>query len=401
MLNVLIWIQTSLILLATLAIADEGCTFELNRNIPKSSLILKNQPTPQFLYPDQRNQIHIAKDAEIRISCADKYLDNVFYAKEVTAKCIKNDSIRIKYHILGKKDTQLDKLECKAKPQLASRSTGKRCYSNGVVNEIGYQLGKSFLKIFSICWDDFEEKTVYSWYETSKLHLGREEKIKNTAYEGSQSFSFPIADVYEFSYQKRLFTKILRSEDLADRYIANNNLFIIEKSPLVSKNEFIYGPEQIATFHYRNTAPLWSIFKDGNWAKVEKSVNEFIARAENKDKYGVATGTYDIATLPNLFKEEQPLYMFTDQYDNKYLPVPKYYWKILYDHSSKNGIVFVGLHNPFVQKEKLNEYVFCAQICDQAPWLKVDNVHQDRGYVFCCDMKEFLLVTKYENMFEV
>ena len=113
------------------------------------------------------------------------------------------------------------------------------------------------------------------------------------------------------------------------------------------------------------------------------------------------TGTYQVATLPNLFREEQPLYMFTDKYDNNYLPIPKYYWKILYDHTTKNGIVFIGVHNPFVQNETLDSYVFCKQICDQVDWLKVDNAHHDRGYIFCCDMKEFLQVTGFENMFEM
>lgn len=249
----------------------------MGKNTPKTTLILKNQDTPELIYPSQQNIISIPEGGKILLSCAGKYLDNAYYVKQLEAKCIQDDVIQVKYHILCKKTIKIQQLECKSHPEPTIKFTDRRCFGNNKIVEIGYTVEKYFLKIYSVCFDDFEEKTIYSWYAHSKLYLGREEKIKNSAYIDSQVFSFHIPTVYEYSYQRQWFTKILKSEDLTDRYVQNNNLYTITSSPLITKDEFVFGPQQTATFHYLNTAPQWKIFKDGNWAVMEKSLTDFLA----------------------------------------------------------------------------------------------------------------------------
>lgn len=74
----------------------------------------------------------------------------------------------------------------------------------------------------------------------------------------------------------------------------------------------------------------------------------------------------------------------------------------MYDYSTKTGTVFVGVHDPFIGNDVdvAKEYVFCKNICSELTWLKIDNTRVERGYMFCCDLQEFLTVTGLENMFE-
>jgi hypothetical protein len=57
----------------------------------------------------------------------------------------------------------------------------------------------------------------------------------------------------------------------------------------------------------------------------------------------VYTGTYDVATLPNVSGIETELCFYVDRNNNKAIPVPKSFWKAVYDPKRQAGFVFVGI----------------------------------------------------------
>lgn len=70
------------------------------------------------------------------------------------------------------------------------------------------------------------------------------------------------------------------------------------------------------------------------------------------------------------------------------LPVPKYFWKILYSPENNEAIVFISLNNPFVDKLNDND-IFCENICDKYSWNKTRWNDLSSGFLFCCNYKDF------------
>lgn len=67
---------------------------------------------------------------------------------------------------------------CKAYPTHTAKETGGRCYNNGYLVQVGYQVDTRFLKVLEVCHDKVTEETYYtkhrfspanSKYQTGKL----------------------------------------------------------------------------------------------------------------------------------------------------------------------------------------------------------------------------------------
>ena len=110
------------------------------------------------------------------------------------------------------------------------------------------------------------------------------------------------------------------------------------------------------------------------------------------------TGTYGVATLPDTNKEQQELYLHMDG-SEKELPVPKLFWKIIYDRKENGGVTIISVNNPYLE-DIPNDYIICKDICNRIHWFEVDTNRKDRGYLYCCDMNEFFRATGYENIFQ-
>ena len=77
----------------------------------------------------------------------------------------------------------------------------------------------------------------------------------------------------------------------------------------------------------------------------------------------VYSGTYEILEYPNNKNENTPIYILEND-GNSYIPVPKYYWKILLNKVTREVAAFVGLNNPHADDIPLEE-AFCTTPCSK------------------------------------
>ncbi|XKL68861.1 hypothetical protein PGB90_006630 [Kerria lacca] len=118
--------------------------------------------------------------------------------------------------------------------------------------------------------------------------------------------------------------------------------------------------------------------------------------------YGINTGTYGVATLPDKDNVEREIYLHTDKNNNNLLPVPKFYWKIIYNKRKKMGIALVGINNPHLKKIP-KDYVLCrseGRMCKDFMSKIKNSTNIKKGYIYCCRMRQFLKITEYENVFK-
>lgn len=117
---------------------------------------------------------------------------------------------------------------------------------------------------------------------------------------------------------------------------------------------------------------------------LEQNVREYaIKRDAHLDVY---TGTFGVATLDDVRGREQQLYLY-NQDGRKALPVPRYYWKVVYNPKTKAGAAFVSFNNPYARV--LTRDVFCETVCDQIKWVKWHPVDVVKGVSFCCEVDHF------------
>lgn len=99
----------------------------------------------------------------------------------------------------------------------------------------------------------------------------------------------------------------------------------------------------------------------------------------------IVTGTYGSCTLPDVDGVQQPL--FLDPPAN--MPVPLFYWKLYYDVDTADGMVYIGLNNPY---KKIDDSVYiCPNLCPDG-YRKTDATgvnDENNGLVYCCTKEAF------------
>jgi DNA/RNA endonuclease G (NUC1) len=151
----------------------------------------------------------------------------------------------------------------------------------------------------------------------------------------------------------------------------------------VAKADFFYGSSQLVTFFFANVLPQWQTFNGGNWNTLEGNVRTF-AGHYGKD-LEVYTGGSRHATLPNKNKVQTDLFLTT----NGKMPVPRMFWKIVYDPATHAGIAFIGLNNPYQTKAEAEKNVFCKDISSDVNWLDWKQMDLVLGYSYTCEVNQF------------
>lgn len=136
----------------------------------------------------------------------------------------------------------------------------------------------------------------------------------------------------------------------------------------------------------------------------------------------VYTGAWGIQTLKDVNGEDQEIRSLESPESNRY-PSPKWLYKVrffskfifqinlsytiallfqvAYDESSKKGIAFLILNNPFLTMEEGKELAKIFPCSDACPnWNWIINVRPQEGYVLCCEIDDFRKVIKDLPEFE-
>ena len=75
---------------------------------------------------------------------------------------------------------------------------------------------------------------------------------------------------------------------------------------------------------------------------------------------------------------------------SKGIPVPKYYWKVVYDEQESKGVGFLGLNDPYAEDLKETDYL-CNNVCDEIRWfgnaLKKNKDSEEKGHITCCTIQ--------------
>lgn len=172
--------------------------------------------------------------------------------------------------------------------------------------------------------------------------------------------------LYNFETQLDTFAKILKSPELAKKRLNDKSQFL-SRGHLAAKSDFVYGAQQRSAFWYLNTAPQWKTVNEGNWNFLENSVRRFAAK--HRLDIDVYTGVYGQMTMEDINGIQQPVYLHPYiSAKDAVMPVPKFYWKVIYDPLSMRGTAFVSLNDPFI-KSITDDVYLCTDISKKIKWV--------------------------------
>jgi len=207
-----------------------------------------------------------------------------------------------------------------------------------------------------------------------------------------------VDNLYTKIKQRDTISRLLGSTLLGDQYIHATSDYFLSRGHLSAKADYVYGSQHRATFHFVNVSPQWQTFNGGNWEALESSVRAYADK--KKLDLVVYTGTYGVATLPNVNGIETELYLYVDSNNNKAFPLPKFYWKAVYDPKRQAGVVFVGINNPYVSDPQ-GDYLICTDVCSKISWVTWDQKNFEKGYSYCCEVDDIRSTVKTLPLFPV
>lgn len=259
-----------------------------------------------------------------------------------------------------------------------------------------------------LCHDELIESTLYVHHILNPSSNHHQTGVTRVNFiEGDFYNSKDVNYLYSQKKQKQTIGYLLHGNH--EKYFNEKKSLYLARGHLSAKADHIYGIQQLSTFYFINAAPQWQKFNAGNWERIEAGVRSFVARKKlTVDCY---TGTWDILKLPDINNNYQELYLSidnddnNDDYDNQngnnhnnyyQIPVPKFYYRVVIDRATKNGIVLIGVNNPFATIQEIeNDYILCNDISDKINWINWKKDYIPNGYSYACEVNEFLQIVNH------
>ncbi|XP_037934341.1 uncharacterized protein LOC119668780 [Teleopsis dalmanni] len=311
-----------------------------------------------------------------------------FSSKLLTATCVGGTTFKVD-------GTNYDFKEfvCKSWPAFTAQKTGQTC-EGGIWLRAGFEIASNrFVEQYNVCFNEDEEVTRYVRHKLNPA--------SNYYQTGVDRLTFQTAGFFDGKNVDKLYTQVTQLEtinnelggDAASFFDSSKNVYLA-RGHMAAKADFVYGSEQRATFLFVNVAPQWQTFNAGNWARVEDGVRAWVTK--NKMDVNCYTGVSGVTTLPDKNGVETPLYLSYDDNHNGLIPVPKIYFRIVIEPSTKRGIVFVGVNNPHLTLEQIKkDYIFCNDVSDQVTYVNWKKTDILAGYSYACEVGEFLKKVPY------
>lgn len=267
---------------------------------------------------------------------------------------------------------------CKNKVTGDVQATGLSCGRGaGTQYNLGFKAGNQFVTFIESCYVTAHGSVLYTH---NPLHGDAVFSGCVTEYrpdfklDGTVPQVATLPDYTDWNMQKARFSQL--SQNLGNRFTPANKF---DRGHLTSYCDAIFPTWKHVTQFYLNTAPEWARVNKANWKRVEAMVR---GKAKELGRtLDVYTGTHDLLKIDNVFMRLLP---------NNYVAVPKWFWKIIRDPATNEGIAFVTLNNIFATSVT----PICRNVCDRYNWNHEKFSDYSRGFTYCCTIQSLREVVR-------
>ncbi|XP_052870097.1 uncharacterized protein LOC128275582 [Anopheles cruzii] len=367
-----------------------GCAVRLNGDLPQLQPLILVPGTENFRYPSTNSGIlNLDAGETLELACATGFA--LFPERSsILVTCVINDQ----FNYDSKMHPFID-FGCTANWRSVARTTVRRCYNDATIVEVGFELGVGrFPRVMEICHDSVRFDNHYVVYEFTPANAGFQTGVARPGWiQGSFYTGVNVNTLYTVNMQRETIATILNSQQRADELVqTTNNGIYMARGHIAARADFVYAPQQNATFWFLNVAPQWQNFNAGNWERIEASSKTFVASRNIHVR--VYSGTYGVQTQADGNGDHREIFLDFDGNGRQRLQAPKVYYKILHNEAANLGIVLIGVNNVHIPIDTIRrDYIFCTDVSSRIGWINWDRENLARGYSYACEVNEFNRVT--------
>lgn len=360
---------------------QKSCSININKDLSEPQPILVVPGTNNTILPHDINGIIDWKLHEsIEFLCTEGVKQSP-ELKSLKGTCIDENIILID----GEQYTIKD-IACEKNSRAISKTIGS-CYQGASLVHIGYMVQNRFIRLIELCFDHKTERTLYAYTHLTKAHATYQKNIKRPGWiSGKKYFSNTnINKMYSKENQIERVTELV--DDKWASVIITDEINLV-RGHLVPKVDFVYSVQQRATMHLLNAAPQWNVINGGNWQRIEESIRKFVETSNVElDIYSGTFGT--------LLINGREFYLTHNSRNQGVIPVPEFFFKVVLDRLSGNGVAIITVNHPFITDKTKNKYNLCKDISKNITWVERIKPVLTAGYYYACDVNDFVKVVKF------
>jgi len=336
-----------------------------------------------FILPEsdsENREIQLDDNQIFLLGCSGTTFDGDSQKSEKTGKCVSGE-----YELESEQIESLGGQECSRQPVYTTEVIGTCGQDNSaklirIEFDVNTELRDEGVTI-TVCHLQEMSSSLWAqhtiWDEIEARDTGNNRPSFDPEY-----FDFDVDYYYKMTTQRETVADLVGSQDLAEKYIGDqSSQLFLSRGHLAPNADFIFYSWQDSTFFFINVAPQWQSFNGRNWNTFEQRCRDFAI--ERSLDLIVYTGTSGVIELEDINGDMVPIYL----YDGDKLPVPRYYWKILYDPASETGVAIIGINNPHLETVP-DEMIVCPAL-ESHPLLTMSQPENIvNGYMWACNVKD-------------
>ena len=368
---------------------------DVNIDLGDRQPLLIRPGTSEFFYPNDRiGFIRMRYNEKMELFCSNGFASPLGVGTNlITISC----SFGNRFNINGTL-YKFNEFNCRNFVEHTTIRTNISCYNDGSLIDIGFHVESRFMKIMSVCHNERREQSYYSQYQLTPISIAFQRAMPRPGFR--QGDFFPGKDInalYTRTTQRSTIAKITKSDYLSWRWIEDVSDIFLARGHMAARCDFIYGNQQRATFYFINASPQWQTFNALNWAAVEDGSRRLAAN--RNIKLDVYTGTFGITTLKDINGIGQEIFL---DINNKQVPVPKIFYKVLINRAARSGVVLIGVNNPHLTlKEIMKDYIICSDVSAKIHYINWRKEDIRRGYCYACEVNDFLKAVPHISSVDV
>lgn len=196
--------------------ANIACTIDIHTQTASPQPVLLRPGVPQFFHPANRQgQIQMTANQNMELWCSGPWTNFPGAPNLITASCVSGQTFRY-----AGSNFNFNQFRCNAWPQWTTRRSTTSCFGNGILVDVGYQVGNRWLQVYQSCHDLVLETNWFTFYRFTPISDANQRNVERPRF--TQSDFFPgrnVDNIYRRNDQRNTIGTILASTSQAAFFI--------------------------------------------------------------------------------------------------------------------------------------------------------------------------------------
>lgn len=206
------------------------CQIDIAKDLGSPQPLYLRPGTTEFFHPTDRSGIvTMEKSQQMELFCTNGFSRPPgIEANSLSISCAHGSQFRLNGRLYN-----FNEFACRKYPYHTVQRQATRCFNNGVLVDIGFQLEDRFVKVMTVCHDMSTEQTYYAKYRLTPASVAAQQGFNRPKF--LQSEFFPGKDVnflFGRNQQRAAIAKAVKSETWARKLVQERGDVFLSRGEL-------------------------------------------------------------------------------------------------------------------------------------------------------------------------